>query len=129
MQNQVTMPFEFVADTTGFRAADCHVVRLDGRLRRKRDLLRALANELRFPSYFGENWDSLEECLSDLSWFPPPPDVAIVHKYLPLADSQQRAAYLDILKQTLNGQQRLRRVVFPREALTEVEQCFQVAGP
>lgn len=38
-----------------------------GRLRTKEDLLRALANALGFPDYFGNNWDAFEECLRDVN--------------------------------------------------------------
>ncbi|MFL6565363.1 MAG: barstar family protein [Burkholderiales bacterium] len=34
----------------------------------KRALLRRIAAKLAFPAWFGENWDALEDCLSDLSW-------------------------------------------------------------
>jgi len=34
----------------------------------KRALLRRIAVELAFPAWFGENWDALEDCLTDLSW-------------------------------------------------------------
>lgn len=34
----------------------------------KQDLLEAIATALKFPEWFGDNWDALEDCLTDLSW-------------------------------------------------------------
>jgi hypothetical protein len=34
----------------------------------KSALLRRIAASLGFPAWFGENWDALEDCLTDLSW-------------------------------------------------------------
>jgi hypothetical protein len=34
----------------------------------KTALLRRVAAKLGFPAWFGENWDALEDCLTDLSW-------------------------------------------------------------
>lgn len=31
-------------------------------------LLRRIGSNLGFPDWFGENWDALEDCLTDLSW-------------------------------------------------------------
>lgn len=36
----------------------------------KPGLLRAIADALRFPEWFGCNWDALADCLGDLSWLP-----------------------------------------------------------
>jgi hypothetical protein len=34
----------------------------------KAQLLQSIAKALDFPDWFGENWDALEDCLTDLSW-------------------------------------------------------------
>jgi RNAse (barnase) inhibitor barstar len=40
------------------------------RLAGKAELLRELAAAYKFPSYFGNNWDALADCWSDMSWLP-----------------------------------------------------------
>jgi hypothetical protein len=121
MVGRVKSNFEFVDDISGFRAPDSLVVRLGGQLRRKRDLLRALAGGLKFPSYFGYNWDALEECLNDLSWLSKYSSVVLAHMCLPLADEGQRRTYLDILRKAQANQRVTLRVIFPRSAQVQVE--------
>lgn len=36
----------------------------------KHDFLGRMARALRFPDWFGHNWDALADCLSDLEWLP-----------------------------------------------------------
>jgi hypothetical protein len=61
-------------------------------------LLDALSFSLRFPDYFGQNWNALDECLQDLSWLPPG-DVALIHRDLPLAkDGPSCLIYLSTLR-------------------------------
>ena len=42
---------------------------LDGKnIERKEQLLNHVATVLHFRNHFGQNWDALEECLTDLEW-------------------------------------------------------------
>lgn len=36
----------------------------------KAEVLDRFAQALRFPDWFGDNWDALADCLGDLSWWP-----------------------------------------------------------
>jgi hypothetical protein len=38
----------------------------------KDDALARIANALRFPAWFGGNWDALADSVADLSWLPAP---------------------------------------------------------
>ena len=108
--------FEYVTDLTGFRASGWLVVRIGGRLRRKQDLLRALADGLKFPDYFEWNRDALEECLLDPSWLDTRGGIVLLHEHLPLADASQRHTYLDILRKSQAKNRTPLRVIFPRQA-------------
>jgi hypothetical protein len=56
----------------------------------KHALLATLATQLKFPDYFGGNWDALEECIGDLSWLPIGP-VIVKHADIPLVDDLRDA--------------------------------------
>lgn len=44
----------------------------------KPEILEALARELRFPDWFGQNWDALQDTLCDLSWLPESRGIVLV---------------------------------------------------
>lgn len=59
-----------------------NVVTIDGAaVSDKEAFLRATADGLRFPAYFGENWDAFEECLTDLSWMPAKANVLVLDRF------------------------------------------------
>ncbi len=67
----------------------------------KSGFLTAIASVLRFPSYFGMNWDALLDCLTDLSWFPAAGYVIHIDAFQTFADADRADAEtaLTILKE------------------------------
>lgn len=108
------LPFRLVEQPEEFRDPSLRIVRLPGGIRSKTKLLAILADKLRFPGYFGHNWDALEECLRDLSWLAGEQPIALVHVDLPFGDgSEHRHTYLDILASASRANPRL-VVVLPK---------------
>lgn len=56
-----------ILDATRGSGLDVVTIPLGGKAGREA-VLSALAEALAFPSWFGGNWDALEDCLGDLSW-------------------------------------------------------------
>jgi RNAse (barnase) inhibitor barstar len=82
-------------------AAGARCVYLDGRaIADKASFLAACAQALEFPSYFGHNWDALDELLADLSWLPPAPTVILYDGVATFAAQEPRqwATALDVLR-------------------------------
>ncbi|WP_051176030.1 barstar family protein [Luteimonas mephitis] len=57
---------EEIARGLGFAVAAIDFAGCDGR----DEVLERFAAALRFPEWFGGNWDALADCLGDLSWWP-----------------------------------------------------------
>ena len=60
-EDYISIPPGFVIKE--FHGRKCHT---------KSGLLGEFSRVLDFPSYFGKNWDALEDCLTDLQWLPAP---------------------------------------------------------
>jgi RNAse (barnase) inhibitor barstar len=55
----------------GAKAAGCLVLLVDlSAARNKEEMLTAVAKGLRFPGWFGHNWDALTDSLLDMGWLP-----------------------------------------------------------
>ncbi len=74
------------------------VVRVPAGINRKRKLLAVYARQLRFPCYFGWNWDAFEDALRDLSWLHGVQRVIISHRDVPFGEApEQQEIYVSIL--------------------------------
>lgn len=114
----------FVFDEKPERPAEI-VAEIPAGLSSKQELLATIASALRFPSYFGHNWDALDECLTDLSWLPAG-DVLVIHRDLPLAmDSEACSIYLSILWDSAQRWERQGSNLFFASSLSEQETTAQ----
>ncbi|HLT44850.1 MAG TPA: barstar family protein [Luteimonas sp.] len=79
----------------------------------KDDALARFARALRFPEWFGGNWDALQDCLSDLSWLRAEGYLLILDNVAQWreADDESFGIALEILEQASNAW-RLRPVPF-----------------
>ena len=66
------------------------------------DLLRILATSLRFPAYFGHNWNALFDCLCDFTWLTEP-RILIIHEDVPTLPSPHLDVYLKVLRDAIDS--------------------------
>jgi len=63
-------------------------------------LFAEFAQAMKFPDYFGHNWDAMEECLADLEWLPAKGYILLVTNaegVLP-EDEEEYETFLEILR-------------------------------
>jgi RNAse (barnase) inhibitor barstar len=76
---------------------------LEGRhIQRKDQFLKQAALVLRFPEYFGNNWDAFADCLTDMSWHETGGFVILYDQFDSLAEHSPREfkMVLDIFKES-----------------------------
>lgn len=92
-------------------------------------LLTELSERLRFPDYFGGNWNALVECLGDLEWLPPG-DVVLIHEDVPNLDEAELTYYLNIVaeaaRDSAGASDHRLRVVFPVDGKFKVARILSM---
>lgn len=90
-------PFLFTDNPAALVGAETLCLQVPQVLNDKQAVFAWYAQALRFPSYFGENWDAFSDCLTDLSWIVEK-GVLMAHRDMPLTTSPaDRSIYLDVL--------------------------------
>lgn len=117
--NERSLPFIFTFGTEN-TDSDIFVARVAVGVSSKEQLLDILAKQLRFPDYYGRNWDAFEECLRDLSWVKEC-RVWLVHEALPIGIGEDNLkTYIEILANCLTEWQEREEhevtVAFPEQA-------------
>lgn len=94
--------FDFLNDVPSeFRV---EVIRVPSDIGSKDELMRFFASALRFPDYFGHNWDALLDCLSDLSWIEAAL-VLLIHDALPRMPPADLRTYIEVLNDAVERTQ------------------------
>ncbi len=94
----------------------------------KAEMLARIGKALRFPDWFGGNWDALADSLGDLSWWPAPGYLLLIEHAGPLrdADGEDFDTLLAILNEAA-ADWRERNVAFwtllplPADALAQLD--------
>jgi RNAse (barnase) inhibitor barstar len=96
--------FIFVPEIHAFESKeDAFLAWIPPDIAEKQRLLRTLAMQLQFPSYFGWNWDALYDLLCDFSWIPTR-RIAIIHQDVPLRfERKEGKIYLKLLADAIDG--------------------------
>ena len=92
--------FKYYQNINDLKTIDYTVI-LSNKLGTEKDLISELAIKLNFPKYFSYNWDSLYDCLRDLSWIEAR-SITIVHSDLPKLNDIDLKIYLEVLMDSLN---------------------------
>lgn len=104
-------------------SAETYVARVPPGLTSTYSLLSALRDSLRFPDYFGLNWNALSDCLRDFHWLSQRA-IVLVHDDLPGIPESDLALYLDVLAEAVRSwrpeEGHSLRVLFPTQARAHV---------
>jgi RNAse (barnase) inhibitor barstar len=96
---------------------------LSSEVTNKKDLLIDLASKLKFPNYFGFNWDALWDCIRDLSWIKEE-EIIIIYNDIPKLEEEIFRIYLKLLIEATfdweSSSEHKLKIVFPEKCKEEI---------
>ena len=86
----------FLENTNSVSDPKIRTVIVRPEIKNKNELFELFCSQLKFPEYFGENWDAFYDCLADLSWVYEQ-KIVIQHKDVPLESINEKKTSLSML--------------------------------
>ncbi len=106
----------YVEDIENLAPSENLVAIVPAGIRLREKLFSVLSKELKFPSYFGRNWDALHDCLRDF-WWADIFQITVIHRDIPAIGAHPTRIYLDVLACCVEdwkpGEDHQLSVVFP----------------
>lgn len=116
---------KFIESIHLYRPDNAYVTFLSSGIKTKEELFMELSKNLRFPEYFGYNWDALADCLQDLHWIEQM-GVVLIHEEILALDRISVNNYLHILIEASEnwkeGNEHYFEVVFPAHLESQILQ-------
>jgi RNAse (barnase) inhibitor barstar len=113
----------FLDNINEYKLIKGYVVVLSSFVKSKEELLTDLCEKLHFPDYFGNNWDSVSECLRDLHWVKEK-RINIIYEDIPQLKEDDLKIYLDLLVSVINDwkedEEHYIEVVFPERVEKQI---------
>lgn len=89
------------------------------------ELFEKLKKILKFPDYFGYNWNAVYDCLRDFNWITTE-GVVLVHIELPELTQEKLKNYIemlvDVVQDWKEGEEHYFKVIFPESAKDLIKQ-------
>ncbi len=106
------MTIKKIADFPVFETRDSLTLIMGTAPLSKKDFLMLLARKLRFPDYFGKNWDALADCLGDLAALKKK-RIRLIFPVVPLKSAREMKTFQTVLA---GAQEELKRCGVTLEA-------------
>lgn len=111
--------------------SNCHILNVPAGIRSRAELFDVYGEGLKFPQYFGRNFDALYDMLCDLNWISAE-KILIVHNDLPFGDAPESLIYLRVLSDAIvswrGGSEHDLEVLFPENTRPSIDRIYNASA-
>lgn len=92
--------FKYIKDIRSVEIEGALVARVSTKINSVDELMRILFMEMKFPGYFGFNWNALSDCLRDFHWVDGG-RVVLLHDVIPEISVDDLRTYFEVLRDSV----------------------------